>query len=262
MDIKSILGNWIVKNVILYAVLVCLMAFVVTICLNIGTKHGQEVAVPDFTNRTVAEAESMATGAGVTVLVTDSIYMNRAAKGAVLSQLPKAGSRVKEGRKVSLTINSSIPKKVRMPSLVGTSMRQAKAELSSKGLILGNLRYVSDIATNNVLRQLYRGRDIVPGKEIPSGSTIDLVLGLNSTEGRAYIPNLKGLKYLTAIDALHENSLNVNSIRFDSTVKTYSDSLSAAVYAQRPEATGDPVMMGTGVTIMLTIDENKLGTSK
>lgn len=262
MDIKSFFGNWIVKNVTLYAVLVALIAFVVTICLNICTRHGQEVAVPDFTNRSVEEAEKMASEAGVTVLVTDSIYMNRAARGAVISQLPKAGSRVKEGRKVSLTINSSIPKKVRMPSLVGTSMRQAKAELSSKGLVLGNLRYVSDIATNNVLRQLYRGRDIVPGKEIPSGSTIDLVLGLNSTEGRAYIPNLKGLKYLTAIDAIHDNSLNVSSIRFDSTVKTYSDSLSASVYSQRPEATGEAVMMGSGVTIMLTLDENKISPSK
>ena len=51
-------------------------------------------------------------------------------RGAVFSQNPKPGSEVKKGRKVSLTINSVLPKKVTMPSLVGFSMRQAKAELS------------------------------------------------------------------------------------------------------------------------------------
>ena len=55
-------------------------------------------------------------------------------------------------------------KKVSMPNLVGYSMRQAKAELNSRGLSLGKLIYVSDIATNNVLKQIYRNREIRPGR--------------------------------------------------------------------------------------------------
>jgi len=257
MDIKPILSNWIVRNLMLACIIVLVLSIFVTVVLNVSTHHGQEVSVPDFTARSLEEAAKMAKDAGVKVIVTDSIYMDRAAKGSVIGQLPKAGSRVKEGRKVSLTVNSSTPKKVRMPSLVGTSMRQARAELGSKGLLLGNLRYVSDIATNNVLRQLYRGRDIAPGREIVSGSRIDLVLGLNSAESRAYVPNLTGLKYLTAIDAVHDNSLNVTAIRFDKTVKTYTDSLNAVVYSQKPEATGEPTMMGSGVAIFLTLDADK-----
>ena len=262
MNGKSILSNWIVKNLVLAAVIVALIAIIISVGLSFATRHGQEVAVPDFTNRSQEDAARMAADAGVTIVITDSIYMDRVPRGAVIGQLPKPGARVKEGRKVSLTVNSSTPKKVRMPSLVGTSMRQAKAELTSKGLVLGSLRYVSDIATNNVLRQLYRGRDINPGKEIPSGSTIDLVLGLNSSDGRAYVPNLKGLKYLTAIDAIHDNSLNVGMVRFDATVKNYSDSLNAVVCQQKPEATGDPTVMGNSVAIYLTLDPAKTGAAK
>ena len=38
-----------------------------------------------------------------------------------------------------------------MPNLVGLSMRQAIAELQSRGLVLGKLVYVEDLATTNVL---------------------------------------------------------------------------------------------------------------
>ena len=78
-----------------------------------------------------------------------------------------------------LTINATVPKKVTMPNLVGYSMRQAKAELSSRGLNLGKLIYVDDIATNNVLKQQQRGKDVRPGSSVESGSDIDLVVGLN-----------------------------------------------------------------------------------
>ena len=60
--------------------------------------------------------------------------------------------------------------------------------------------------------------------------------------------------YLRAIDALHDNSLNVSGVFFDKSVRTYSDSLNAVVYSQRPSSTGYPTVMGTGVTIYLSLD--------
>ena len=43
----------------------------------------------------------------------------------------------------------------------------------------------------------------------------------------------------------------------DKTVRTYADSLAATVYSQRPEATGNPVVMGTPVTLYLRVDADK-----
>ena len=140
-----------------------------------------------------------------------------------------------------------------MPDLVGFSMRQAKAELMSKGLILRKLRYVEDIATNNVLRQLYRGNDIKAGRSIDSGSEIDLVVGLG-TDGQTYVPDVTGMKYMRAVDAVHDNSLNVAKLRFDKDIRTYSDSLDAVVYKQTPSASDMSVLMGTEVTLYLSKD--------
>jgi beta-lactam-binding protein with PASTA domain len=153
-----------------------------------------------------------------------------------------------------LTINALHAKKVSVPNLVGLSMRQAKAELNSRGLALGKLIYVNDIATNNVLRQIYRNREIRPGVQIETGSEIDLQVGLNSEDNMTYVPNVKGMKYLRAVDAVHDNSLNVGKIVFDKTVKNYSDSLAATVYKQTPAASKSPLLMGSDVTVYLSLD--------
>lgn len=250
-------ASWIVRNLIFGALFVIIIVALVSIFLAIRTRHGKEVVVPDLVNLAVSDAASTASVAGLKTVVIDSVYMKRVARGAVVSQIPKAGSYVKPGRKISLTVNSKVPKKVAMPNLVHVSLRQAKAELQAKGLVLGKLNYVSDIATNNVLRQQMHGSDVRPGKEIYTGSTIDLVLGLNGADAMTYIPNLKGYKYLSAVDALHENSLNVSNLVFDKKIRSYSDSLAAVVYSQRPEATGYPTVMGTGVTLYLSLDADK-----
>jgi beta-lactam-binding protein with PASTA domain len=254
---KSVLGNWIVRNLLLGVLFVVLIVGAASIFLSIRTRHGKEVTVPDMTSQTVRDAAATASAAGLRVQVIDSVYMKRMSRGAVVSQIPKAGSKVKPGRKISLTINSIVPKKVSMPNLVHVSLRQARAELSSKGLVLGRLNYVSDIATNNVLRQLYRGNDVEPGRQLYTGSVIDLVLGLNGSDAMTYVPNLHGFKYLRAVDALHDNSLNVSGLFFDKTVRSYTDSLNAVVYSQRPSATGYPTVMGTGVTLYLSLDAER-----
>ena len=254
---KPFAGSWIVRNLLFGILFVVLFVAAASIFLSLRTRHGKEITVPDLVGLAGADASRTAGAAGLRTVVMDSVYMKRVARGAVVSQIPKAGSRVKPGRKISLTVNSMVPKKVAMPNLVHVSLRQAKAELSAKGLTLGRLEYVADIATNNVLRQKYRGSDIAPGKEIYTGSTIDLVLGLNGSDALTFVPNLKGYKYLNAVSTLHDNSLNVSSLVFDKTVRNYSDSLAATVYSQRPAATGVPTVLGTGVTLYLSLDADK-----
>lgn len=257
MDIKPFAIK-LLKNIGGALLFVVGFAFIANLILGVLTKHNREISVPDFTNLTMTEAAKVASASDVKVYIADSIYMRRARKGCVISQNPACGAKVKAGRKIALTVNSMAPKKVKMPNLVGTSMRQAKAELTSKGLAIGRLVYVSDIATNNVLRQVYRGMNIAPGKEIPSGSEITLYLGLNSENAHVYVPNVIGMKYLQAVDAIHDNSLNVGALRFDDSVKNYADSLNAVVSSQRPAATGFPMVMGGEIAITLTLDESKL----
>ena len=263
MDQKTgLFSNWIVKNLIWALVFIAGLILVVNILLGIITQHGKEITVPDFTNMSFREARETAHHSGVRVEIIDSVYVRRMQRGAVFTQTPPAGSKVKKGRRVLLTINTIVPKQVTMPNLVGYSMRQAKAELASRGLALGRLIYVSDIATNNVLKQLYHNREIRLGESVESGAAIDLVVGLNSDDSRTYAPAVVGMRYLRAVDAVHDNSLNVSKLVFDKGIRDYTDSLNAVVYRQSPASVETPLTMGAGVALWLTLDSEKLPQGK
>ena len=247
-------GNWIVRNILWAVAFFVALLLVARIGLNVITNHGQMIEVPDLTNLTFEQARKEAGRKGLKVEIVDSIFVRRMAKGAVYSQNPKAGAQVKKGRCIMLTTNAFNTKKVSMPNLVGYSMRQAMSELNSRGLALGRLIYVDDMATNNVLRQFYRNRQIKPGRQIESGSSIDLEVGLNSDDKETYVPNVKDMKYLRAVDAIHESSLNVSKAVFDKSVRNYADSLNAVVYKQSPAPSKNPVGMGSGGSIDLSLD--------
>lgn len=256
---KGFFRHWIVRNLLIALGIVVVLVVGAMIFLNVVTQHNKEISVPDFSNMTLSEAEFAASQAGVRLEVTDSVFVKRMKRGAVYRQNPPAGSKVKEGRRIVLTINAVNAKKVTMPDLVGLSMRQAKAELLSRGLVLNRLIYVQDLATNNVLRQLRGNREIEPGSMVESESAIDLVVGLNSLDNVTYVPDVSGLKKLSAVEAIHDHSLNVKTLKFDNTVKDYDDSLNAMVYRQEPAASDSiKVNMGDEVVLYLTVDQARI----
>ena len=257
MSIRKFLFNRITANILAGILLVLALLFGTHAILEKITRHNQEITVPDLRNKSVAEAVQLVEGR-MRLEVTDSVYVKRMGKGLIFRQNPKAGSKVKEGRRIMLTINAVNPKKVMMPNLVGYSMRQAKAEILSKGLQVGRLIYVTDIATNNVLRQLVDGREIQPGTMIESGSRIDLELGLNNDDCVTYAPAIYGARYLGAVEAVHDNSLNIKDIVFDETVHDYADSLNAVVYMIEPDYGEEPLLMGTELSLYLTTDISKV----
>ena len=251
--------KWLLKHLLAALILVVVMIAGAMVFLDVATKHNQELTVPDLSNMSVEEADSVAALNDMVIDVTDSVFVKRMKRGAVYRQNPAPGSKVKSGRRIALTINAVNAKKITMPNLVGYSMRQAKAELLSRGLTLGKLIYVQDMATNNVLRQLHDNLEIEPGSMIESESVIDLVVGLNGNDFVTYVPDVAGLKCMSAVDAIHDHSLNVKNLRFDTSVKDYDDSLNAMVYNQVPEPSDSiHVNMGSDVTLYLTLDAHKI----
>lgn len=262
MKIKDFFWNWITRNLLGAIILICVLLTGAVFILKAVTMHNKEFTVPDFTGMSLAETERLASAYGMRTEVTDSVYVRRMERGTVYRHNPDAGSKVKKGRRILLTINAVNPKSVTMPNLIGYSMRQANAELSSRGLNLGRLIYVKDIATNNVLKQLYMNREVEPGESIESESVIDLVVGLNPSDNKTYIPYLAGTKYMNAVSIVHANSLNIKNIIFDNTVRNYSDSLNAVVYRQSPDTSSVSLPMGSEMTLYFTTDLNRLPKEK
>lgn len=254
----AMIKNPIVKNLIWGLVFVAVVFLGVDLFLHIFTQHNVMVQVPDMVGRSMSESRELVRDDELELVITDSVYVNRVPKGAVYSQNPKAGDKVKKGRKIYLTVNASQDKQTRLPDLVGLSLRQAKVELQSRSLKLGRLIYVGDIATNNVLAQSVGDSEADPGIYLPSGTVVDLKLGLNPEDGYTEVADFRGKRWLKAIDEVSDNSLNLDRAVCDETISSESDTLAAFVYRQVPAPGAKHVVLGTAVRLYFTLDKEKL----
>ncbi len=252
-------SRWIIRNILLAIAFFAVLLVLTQMGLKAITRHNQVIIVPDLTGLSVADAKIVAKRNHIRTEVVDSVYVKRIEKGNVFSQNPAAGKEVKKDRVIKLTINAHQTKMVKMPNLVGYSLRQAKTEILSSGLSVGKLAYREDIATNNVLDQFIKGRYVAPGTEVEAETPVDLLLGLSPDENETFIPYLIGYTLAVARDNLFENSLNLGNVSYDETVESYQDSVSAIVYQQSPAySPGAPARMGATIHLKLTTSQAKI----
>lgn len=256
---KKLINHYIVKNV-LYAIgLTVLLLLTVFISLNVYTNHGESMAVPDLTGLQPDEVRVILNAKNLEFEIQDSIYENSVAPGAVVSQYPSAGFKVKENRTVFLTTNATQPEMVTMPNVVGLSLRQATAILETNGLKVGKLTYVPDIAINNVLYQKKNGVEVMSGAKLKKNSDVELVLGKGISNERTLMPDLIGLTMEKAQEKIITSSLNPGAVVYDETIVTEEDTLNAMVWQQSPGFNNDyPVNLGTSVDVWLTLNEELL----
>jgi len=200
---------------------------------RIYTHHGQEITVPDVRGMEMNQVKKMLNKQDLKFIVDDSTYKANMPPGSVIDQSPKAGSKVKEGRKVYLTINASTPPSVKMPNLKDISKRQAILILESLGLQYGQDIYMPDIAKDIVLGIKVNGRDATPGMVVLKGSSFDLVLGDGIGGTEIEVPNMVGLMLGEALAVIEAVNLMPGLIKSSGAI---SDSMTAFVYFQQPTA--------------------------
>jgi beta-lactam-binding protein with PASTA domain len=174
--VKSILGNRIVKNLLMIISTGVLLILLTLILLGIYTRHGQNVEVPTLEGLQLNEAFTILTSLGLQGEVVDSIYRRDAVPGAILDQTPKAGNKVKEGRSIYITIYSRTPQQVSVPGLEDYSSRQAIALLKSMGFNQLNIEETPSQFDGLVVAVKYRGQTLSPNEKVPAGSPLTLVV--------------------------------------------------------------------------------------
>lgn len=142
------------------------------------TNHGETITVPNVVNQHVDDLEEILNTRSLRYEVNvDSGYSDAQEPLTVLDQFPKANAKVKENRKIYVTLNSSQPPLVKMPNLIDKSLKIAEITLQSFGLKSGKKEYKPDLAHNVVLEQRINGREVLEGEMIPKGTKIDLFIG-------------------------------------------------------------------------------------
>lgn len=233
--LNVIWDNYYCRITIYVALSTILFLLILFFGLALFTRQWSYIAVPDVESFNKVEAQKILSDEGLELQIFDSVYIKYLPKGVIVSQHPQAGTFVKHGRKIFITVNALTTKKEHVPNVIGMSLRQAKLTLESKDFEIGKLSFIPDIATNYVLRQTYKGNPVTShSKPLPVGTAIDLVVGRSSSAATRSIPNLIGLTIDKAKSRIIENSLNVGTIRYGSSVKTYKDSINAKIVIQNP----------------------------
>jgi beta-lactam-binding protein with PASTA domain len=259
MSLKNfITSRTFLKHLVLSVIIVVAIVAIVLQQLKSYTHHGESYPVPDFTGLTVNEIGAIAKEAHLKVEIIDSMHFDDAKPGAVVEQVPEPGFKVKKGRIVFLTINSTVPEMVVLPKLTDISFRQALGMLENCGLKPGKITYQPSEYNNLVLNVEQNSKVLNQGDIIVKGSNIDLVIGSNSGIQDTPLPNLMGKTYAEAKTLLASYMLNTGSLICDGTIVTSEDTLAATIWKQYPGINIRTVSLGTSVDLWLTLDSSKI----
>ena len=170
-----------------FAISLCILGFLfsmVFLLLSLYTKHGQYIDVPEFAGQNIEQVIADPNYSDFEFVVIDSVFDLKSPKGMILRQDPYPNSKVKQNRKIYLTIVSTNPEKTSMPDLKYLTLRQAVSILESTGLKVGRISYIPAFDQDAVQQQSRDGVVIDPGTKLDKGSVIDLTVGMGS-QGQA-----------------------------------------------------------------------------
>lgn len=258
--LKRMWLNYVVRNIILAVSLIIIVAFLTALLLNLFTRHNKYTAVPDFSGITVAAAHRAAAHDDLRIEINDSLFVAILDPGVILEQRPAAGTKVKPGRRIYVTVNSSEEKTADVPYVAGYSLRQAKNILETAGFGIEKLVYVNDIATNNVLEERVGTRTVTAEKPVEAriGSGVTLTVGRAPDAGPVAVPRVVGLPLREARSRIWEAGLNIKGIEQDDDIDQMN-TRQARVYMQVPEQ-GLRKELGSGVTLYLSLDSARIAS--
>ncbi|MEN9610381.1 MAG: hypothetical protein RLZZ628_1195 [Bacteroidota bacterium] len=224
------------------------------------TRHGKSNKVANLVGKHVTTAMKEARDAGFDIVVSDSIYKpDEKLKNLVLKQVPKAGSSVKDGRTIYLTISSATGIMQSLLPLKSIDDYDAyAANLAAKGIkaeIAG--KEIDPKFENNTIKDILYNGQVITDKvnagtmRVIQGATLQFVVYQNGIDGvnEVPIPDLKCKQFGEIEVLLQSSELALGSITKDASVK---DERSAFIARQEPMSGGAPIPKGTPINIVLT----------
>ncbi|MGB5236438.1 MAG: PASTA domain-containing protein [Flavobacteriaceae bacterium] len=175
-------------NLGLALVAVIILCFLALKWLNKSTHHGEFVEVPDLSKLSVMEMREVVEDANLRYEVLDSAnYDPDYPRFSIIEQNPPAGNKVKQNRKIYVTVNPSGYKKVSVPNVIQVTQRNASSMLRAVGLDVQRITYINELGKDMVYYIKHKGKTIKPGDKLPKTSKIELVCGNGSITGSARV---------------------------------------------------------------------------
>ena len=245
--INTYRDHWWFKLITIFIGMIVIIVIMDKLVMPFYVKLGDETEMPDVIEMHVDEARSLLENQGFNVLIKDSLYDANHPENIVIEQNPYPYARVKEGRRVYLSISIG-DKPIIMPNLFSVSPREAELILETNNLELRNKNYVySDIYHEGTVI----GQSYPQGQIIKPGSGIDITISLGKLHAELIVPDLIGKSLFEARARLKEMQLKIGEISYEERENILPETI--LKQSILPGDSFDP-----GDTIDLTVSKDKL----
>jgi beta-lactam-binding protein with PASTA domain len=246
-------------------VLIVLVYGFFNVYLPISTNQGETISVPDLQGMMHYDVAEFLDKRNLRYEIeADSGYSAKYPPLAVLKQFPLANDKVKENRKIYLTLNTKKPPVIKLPSLYGLSIKNAILEFNSLGFLLGTTTYKPASHLNTIMSMSIVGKKYQGGELVAKGSKIDFILADGLGNRHLESPNLEGLDLEEAKTVIFGSGLKFRNAVYkeeddimveavNSEGEEYLKEVPMAkgkVFKQKPRA-GKQIRIGTEVDIWL-----------
>ncbi|MFE6160239.1 Stk1 family PASTA domain-containing Ser/Thr kinase [Streptomyces sp. NPDC056486] len=224
------------------------LAIVAAVLLALGLgagvwyiNSGQFTKVPPLLAKTEPAAKKRLDEAGLDVKDIKRAYSDTDKRGTVMATDPKAGERIRDNGRVTLTVSMG-PEIVKVPSLGGTPLAEAKSKLKDAGLAPGmtTKAFSDDVRKGSVV-----STDPKSGSKRKAGSAIAMVV----SKGEAIdVPDVTGDSQSDATLDLEDAGLKVRI----ATKRVHSEEDKGTVVDQSPREGEKQLAEGDTVTLTLS----------
>jgi len=209
--------------------------------LRCYTQHGEQHVVENYVGALFEDADRDARGKDFRLVREDSVFVVGKAGGTIITQNPVPGSRVKEGRRVYVTVAKHLADEIpfaSLPAMYGQEVNGVRKSLKQRFHIESEIlaEVFDEGPPNVVLAVLYGGDTLVSARRRPvtgsvaKGATLQLIVSKDVSES-VLLPDLVCKSYSQAEFVVNANRLQFGQISLDDGV---TDKYRSWVYRQDP----------------------------
>jgi beta-lactam-binding protein with PASTA domain len=233
----------VLKVVLPFVILVLAVLLVDKVVMPAVTRQGAAFPLPDFTDRSVTEAQISLSELDLGYQVSSEEFSSLKPQGIILQQFPEAGTKVKPGRSIRLVVSLG-QKMIPIPDMAGKSVRQAMLDLETVGLIFGEVAYAfNDTIPERVVVFSYPPA----GTEVPLGSHVNLMVNRGRASQFTFMPKVTGLTLSDAKALLEEKQLKVGVVS-----NRADENYLPETVLEQSEAVGTELDIGTEIDLVVS----------
>lgn len=192
-------------------------------------ESAKEIDVPSFVGKSYEQAQLLAEEVGLTLERGEDVFSPDQEKGKITSQIPTEGSRVSEGKLVTVYVSKGKKDGI-VPKIEGMDYKEANEYLKGFGFELGIVKTETNTLPENVIIE----QSIPSGTSAESGTKIDVTVSDGKGKEKVKMPNLIGKTPDEANSLIEASGLKLGEATYEETTATAQNLI---FWQQYPEGT-------------------------